>query len=241
MYKYTKIRDNIWQIAEDNGVYCTLVKGSELAVLIDTGFGKRDLQAFVEENISTPYIVINSHGHPDHIGGNYRFETVYALKEEWDVIRHFEEKDHKPYNLKEIQIGQRISLGNFNIDVVPLTGHTKGSVGFIIPEEQILIAGDALNESLWLFNYGSLSMEHLYETIRSAMELPFSLYLCGHSDKLYKKEKLLSHIRNIENLKTDENTKQNMLGFETYCSRYDGAEGKSEIIFTIDKVEKENA
>ncbi|MDE7130910.1 MAG: MBL fold metallo-hydrolase [Lachnospiraceae bacterium] len=241
MYKYTKIRDNIWQIAEDNGVYCTLIKGSELAVLIDTGFGKRDLRAFVEENISTPYIVINSHGHPDHIGGNYRFETVYALKEEWDVISHFEEKDHKPYNLKEIQIGQRISLGSLNIDVVSLTGHTIGSVGFIIPEEQILIAGDALNEGLWLFNYGSLSMEHLYETIRSAMELPFTSYLCGHSDKLYQKEKLLSHKRNIENLKIDENTKQNMLGFETYCSRYDGAEGKSEIIFTIDKVKKENA
>lgn len=241
MYEYTEIRDNIWQIAEDNGVYCTLIKGSELAVLIDTGFGKRDLRAFVEENISTPYIVINSHGHPDHIGGNYRFETVYALKEEWDLIRHFEEKDRKPYDLKEIQIGQRISLGNLNIDVVSLTGHTIGSVGFIIPEEQILIAGDALNESLWLFNYGSLSMEHLYETIRSAMELSFSLYLCGHSDKLYKKEKLLSHIRNIENLKIDENTKQNMLGFETYRSTYDDVVGKSEIIFTIDKVKKENA
>lgn len=241
MYEYTKISDNIWQIAEDNGVYCTLIKGSELAVLIDTGFGKRDLRAFVEKNISTPYIVINSHGHPDHIGGNYRFETVYALKEEWDLIRHFEEKDRKPYDLKEIQIGQRIPLGNLNIDVVSLTGHTIGSIGFIIPEEQILIAGDALNESLWLFNYGSLSMEHLYETIRSAMELPFSLYLCGHSDKLYKKEKLLSHIKNIENLKTDENTKKNMLGFETYCSTYEGAEGKSEIIFTIDKIKKENA
>ncbi|MBD5448855.1 MAG: MBL fold metallo-hydrolase [Lachnospiraceae bacterium] len=241
MYEYTEIRDNIWQIAEDNGVYCTLIKGSELAVLIDTGYGKRDLKTFVEENISTPYIVINSHGHPDHIGGNYRFETVYALKEEWDLIRHFEEKDHKPYNLKEIETEQRISLGNLNIDVVPLTGHTKGSVGFIIPEEKILIAGDALNECLWLFNYGSLSMEHLYETIRSTMEQPFDLYLCGHSDKLYKKEKLLSHIRNIENLQIDENTKKNMLGFETYCSTYDDAAGKSEIIFTIDKVNKEDA
>lgn len=92
MYEYTKISDNIWQIAEDNGVYCTLIKGSELAVLIDTGFGKRDLRAFVEENISTPYIVINSHGHPDHIEGNYRFEMVYALKEEWDLIRHSEDR-----------------------------------------------------------------------------------------------------------------------------------------------------
>lgn len=237
-YKHTKIRNNIWQIAEDDGVYCTLVKGSELAVLIDTGYGRRDLRAFIEKNVSTPYIVLNSHGHPDHIGGNHRFETVYAQKEEWDVIRHFEEKNRKPYDLKEIQAGQRIPLGGLNIDVVSLAGHTKGSVGFIVPEEQILIAGDALNESLWLFNYGSLSMQHLYETMKASVELPFTLYLCGHSDELYKKEKLFTHIRNIGQLKIDEGTRQNILGFETYCSKYEDADGRSEIVFTIDKIEK---
>ena len=45
--------DHIWQIAEDKGVYCTLVKGSELAVLIDTGYGKRNLRAFIEKLISS--------------------------------------------------------------------------------------------------------------------------------------------------------------------------------------------
>ncbi|MDE6433605.1 MAG: MBL fold metallo-hydrolase [Lachnospiraceae bacterium] len=235
-YTYTKIRDNIWQIAEDDGVYCTLVKGSELAVLIDTGFGRRDLRAFVEKNISTPYIVVNSHGHPDHIGGNYRFDTVYAIKEEWDIIRHFEADEHTSYTLKEIKIGQRISLGDMNIEVVAMTGHTKGSVGFLILEEKILIAGDALNECLWLFNYGSLSFKQLHKTIAAVSELEFTSYLCGHSDKMYKKEKLRTHLRNIENLKVDENTKQNMIGFETYCSVYEDADGRSEIVFTIDKI-----
>lgn len=235
-YTYTKIRDNIWQIAEDDGVYCTLVKGSELAVLIDTGFGRRDLKAFVEKNISTPYIVINSHGHPDHIGGNDRFDTVYAIKEEWDIIRHFEADKHTSYTLKEIKTGQRISLGDMNIEVVSMAGHTKGSVGFLILEEKILIAGDALNECLWLFNYGSLPLEQLYKTIAAVSELEFTSYLCGHSDKIYKKEKLRTHLRNIENLKVDENTKQNMIGFETYCSVYEDADGRSEIVFTIDKI-----
>lgn len=237
IYEYTKIRENIWQIAEDNGVYCTLVKGSKMAVLIDTGYGERNLRAFVEENISTPYIVVNSHGHPDHIGGNHWFHMVYSLKEEWDVIKHFEKNEPKEYELKEIQIGQRISLGNLNIVVVSLVGHTKGSVGFIVQEEGILIAGDALNEGLWLFNYGSLSMENLYETIRATMELDFLTYLCGHSDKEYFKEKLISHLKNIENLKIDDSKKQDTIGFETYCSKYEDDNGKSEIVFTIDKVE----
>ena len=207
-----------------------------MAVLIDTGYGKRDLRNFVEKNISTPYIVINSHGHPDHIGGNYKFATVYTIKEEWDVIKHFETNVNALYTLKEIQIGQQISLGDINIKVISLAGHTKGSVGFIISEEKILIAGDALNEGLWLFNYGSLSMRQLYETIKATIGLDFTSYLCGHSDKEYKKEKLLAHIKNIENLKVDESTKKNTIGFETYCSEYEDSNGKSEIVFTIDKI-----
>lgn len=236
LYEYTKISDNVWQIAEDEGVYCTLVKGSELAMLIDTGYGKRNLRAFVEKNVSTPYMVINSHGHPDHIGGNHWFDTVYAIREEWDVIQHFEEKQPRAYHLKEIRIGQNISLGNINVMVVSLAGHTKGSVGFLILEEKLLVAGDALNEGLWLFNYGSLSMNDLYETIKNTLQLDFTEYICGHSNEKYGKEKLVSHIRNIEQIKVDDNTKRNTIGFETYSSKYENSNGKSEIVFTIDKI-----
>lgn len=103
MYTYTEINPNIWQIAEDEGVYCTLVRGTDLAVLIDTGYGKRNLGTFVEAHIATPYIVMNSHGHSDHIGGNHWFDIVYAAKEEWDVIKHFEGKGFGSYELREIQ------------------------------------------------------------------------------------------------------------------------------------------
>lgn len=235
-YEYREIRRNIWQIAEDEGVYCTLVKGSELAVLIDTGYGHRNLKNFVEKNITTPYMVINSHGHPDHIGGNHWFDVVWAVRKEWDVIKHFEE-GQGTYKRKELQIGDKIALGNLHIEVISLAGHTKGSAGFIIPEEKLLIAGDALNEGLWLFNYGSLSMECLYETLKAVIDLDFASYLCGHSEKEYQKKKILSHIKNIENLRVDENTKQNRIGFETYCSTYEDSNGKSEIVFTIDKLE----
>ncbi|MBP3476441.1 MAG: MBL fold metallo-hydrolase [Lachnospiraceae bacterium] len=232
LYEYKEIRNNIWQIAEDSGVYCTLIKGNEMAILIDTGYGHRNLREFVEKNVSTPYMVINSHGHPDHIGGNHWFDTIYAVKEEWDVIDHFEEEPRN-YELKEIQTGSQISLGNLHIDIISLAGHTKGSIGFWVREEGILVAGDALNENLWLFNYGALSMKQLYGTLNKTIHLDFDSYLCGHSDQEYKKEKMLTHIRNIENLKTDEETKQNTIGFETYCSSYEDVNGKSEIVFTI--------
>ena len=79
-------------------------------------------------------------------------------------------------------------------------------------------------------------MNDLYETIKKTLELDFNEYICGHSDQKYSKEKLISHIRNIEQLSIDENTKQDTIGFETYCSKYEDFHGKSEIVFTIDKV-----
>lgn len=235
-FEYTEIRKNIWQIEEDSGVYCTLIKGSQKAVLIDTGFGHRNLKAFVEANITTPYMVINSHGHPDHIGGNHWFDTVWAAREEWDVIRHFEENE-MDYELKEMQMGSQIFLGDMHIDVVSLAGHTKGSIGFILREERLLIAGDGLNESLWLFNYGALSMKQLYDTLQAVMNLDFDTYLCGHSKEEYKKEKLWTHIENIDHLNLDECTRQTTIGFETYCSTYQDSRGKSEIVFAVDRLE----
>ena len=154
---------------------------------------------------------------------------------EWDVIRHFEEKQQN-YERKELQTGSRISLGDIHIDIIPLSGHTKGSVGFIVKERGILVAGDAFNEELWLFNYGSLSIKHLYNTMKKTINLDFTSYLCGHSNKEYKKEKILTHISNIENLKVDENTKQNIIGFETYRSTYQDSNGRSELVFTIDRL-----
>lgn len=70
------------------------------------------------------------------------------------------------------------------------------------------------------------------------MELDFSTYLCGHSQEEYPKKKLLAHIKNIENLKVDESTRQNTIGFETYCSTYEDADGRSEIVFTSDRLDE---
>lgn len=236
LYSYTKICDDVWQIAEDDGVYCTLIMGTRLALLIDTGYGRRNLKSFVNTLISTPRMVINSHGHPDHIGGNHWFDCIYALRDVWSVIRYFEADMKLDYELKEVQIGQRISLGNMEVDIVSLAGHTKGSIGFLLREKRLLIAGDALNEGLWLFNYGSLSMKELYISIMKTMERDFEWYLCGHSNRLYEKRKLYSHLKNIDNLKIDDTTKQIIMGFETYRSSYEDENGKSEITFTLDKI-----
>ena len=99
---------------------------------------------------------------------------------------------------------------------------------------QIWIAKDALKEIENLVKVEG--RKRLYETIKASLNMDFAYYLCGHSREVYKKEKLYSHIRNIENLKVEEASRQNRLGFETYCSSYQDSDGKSEIVFTIEKI-----
>ena len=158
-YRYTKIYDDIWQIQEEDGVFCTLLKGKEQAILWDTGYGNWNLREFVEKNVTTPYMVINSHGHPDHCLGNHWFDIVYAKKEEWKQIAYFTKEERKEpltYKLKPMEVGTVMGLGGMTVLVVALEGHTEGSIGLLIKERRMLLAGDAMNNELWLFNEGSL-------------------------------------------------------------------------------------
>lgn len=58
-----------------------LVIGSEKALLIDTGMGIKNIKAVVEELTKLPLVIVNTHTHFDHIGDNWRFESVHVLDE----------------------------------------------------------------------------------------------------------------------------------------------------------------
>jgi glyoxylase-like metal-dependent hydrolase (beta-lactamase superfamily II) len=67
-----------WLVSEPGHVNCFLVEGDELAVLVDTGLGLADISAAVRELTRAPILVVNTHGHADHRGGNHLFEQVAA-------------------------------------------------------------------------------------------------------------------------------------------------------------------
>lgn len=233
--KYTEIRENIWQIEDDAGVYCTLVQGDTMAVLWDTGYGKKELKQFVESHVKTDYIVMNSHGHPDHVGGDVWFGTIFANPQEWDVIEHFtlESTGNAPaFEMKELSIGEVYDLGNMHARVIAMEGHTKGSVGLLLEEERLLLSGDAINENLWMFNYGALPLSKLKSMLERLQEEPFDTFLCGHYEKELPKSIVDAHLKNLSRLTVDESTKCETLGFVTYTSTYQGEEGKSILTFS---------
>lgn len=53
-----------------------LIAGSERAVLFDTGMGIANIRQRVERIVDVPVLVVNSHYHFDHVGGNHLFDDI---------------------------------------------------------------------------------------------------------------------------------------------------------------------
>src|SRR5580704_5498609 len=56
-----------------------LITGSKQALLFDTGMGIGDLKKITTQLTKLPIVVMNSHTHQDHVGGNWQFQTIFAI------------------------------------------------------------------------------------------------------------------------------------------------------------------
>jgi glyoxylase-like metal-dependent hydrolase (beta-lactamase superfamily II) len=88
-----QIDDNTWRFTETfagTDVYCYLLTGDEKALLIDSGYGFTDLRKAISEITEKPVEVVNTHGHVDHILGNWQFDSpIYINAKDRDVYcRH---------------------------------------------------------------------------------------------------------------------------------------------------------
>jgi glyoxylase-like metal-dependent hydrolase (beta-lactamase superfamily II) len=149
-----------------------LVAGDELALLIDTGMGFANIRAVAERYTDKPILMVNSHGHLDHIGDNWRFERRWAHAGDLDRIRegvpnerlqHFLAPDafseDPPAGLDpatfeipgtdvERTVDERdvINLGGRSFRVLHTPGHSRGSISFFEEETGILFVGDVIYE-----------------------------------------------------------------------------------------------
>ena len=200
---YTEVRPNVWHMEEDYRVYCTLVQGETLALLWDTGQGKKDLRAFVEETVKTDYLVLSSHGHADHVSGNFRFSSVLASRADWWLIAAYERwKNGGPpsYALEPLEAGTRFDLGGLHALVVSLPGHTRGSMGLLLEEERLLLAGDALNPTMILLGRETVTLEEFRETLHRAEELPFDTFLASHHPNPIGRQVIQAHLYHLDHL-----------------------------------------
>lgn len=150
------------------GSWIELIDGPDRAMLIDTGFGIGDLKSLVHKLIGDKeLIVVNTHYHSDHSGGNSQFGKVYCYEceepelkaqlseEHWNEERkryannsNYNEADMLPfkeYDIVSCKNNTVFDLGRDHlIEMFFLPGHTAGGCVFLDKKNRILFSGDAI-------------------------------------------------------------------------------------------------
>lgn len=131
------------------------------AVIIDgaanSNYEYEQLKSFLEINNLKLKYILNTHGHLDHVCGNYylkstfnipimmSFEDNYLVENSLNFAKSYGFSIEKPpqadVDLKDKDL---INFGNTIIEVITCPGHTPGGVAFYIEKDNILISGDSL-------------------------------------------------------------------------------------------------
>lgn len=203
---YRAVTPRVWHIEEDYRVYCTLVRGERLAILWDTGQGKGDWTAFLAQHVTTDCLVLHSHGHADHVGGDRCFSRVYLHRADWPLLAQqsrLATGGPPDYAVEDLVPGTVFDLGGLRARVVSLAGHTKGSVGLLLEEERLLLAGDGLNPTLLLLGWESAPVSVLRKTLEETLALPFDRFLATHYPTPQPKKLVEAHLHHLDCLRTE--------------------------------------
>jgi hydroxyacylglutathione hydrolase len=187
-----KVDEGVTCIKGLTGELMFLVEGNERAALIDTGLGVGNIKEYVDSLTSLPYIVLHSHGHLDHVGGAFLYNSIYISPKDIPILRSgsgieprknylesilvehsVSTDDYIPVGQVEcvpIRDGDLFDLGGFIIEAIAAPGHTDGSLCFLFKERRILFTGDACNGFTFLFLEGCLSIEDYQKTVQALLE-----------------------------------------------------------------------
>jgi glyoxylase-like metal-dependent hydrolase (beta-lactamase superfamily II) len=155
-----------------------LIVGHDKAILFDTGLGISDIKRVVWELTRVPVIVLNSHTHDDHVGGNWQFDTVLGMDTDFtranakgsredaqaeiapseicgDLPKGFDAKSYatKPWKIsRTIHDGEKIDLGGRTIEVLSTPGHTPDAISLLDRANGLLFSGDTYYPAaIWLY------------------------------------------------------------------------------------------
>ena len=158
-----------------------IVVGEDKACVIDTMNGYNDLLSAVRKITDKPVLLINTHGHPDHIFGNVYFDKAYIHPADLPVTELFT-KDPRfiercaqtglsmpPFY--DIHEGDVFDLGGRHLEVYELPGHTPGSILLLLKEDRLLFTGDAINHHLWMQLDHSTEMKTFRENLERILFL----------------------------------------------------------------------
>ena len=171
-FEVYRVADEVYAIYEPGQfeeVMSFLIVGDDRALLFDTGLGIGDMRRVVSGLTDLDIVVLNSHTHYDHIGGNYQFNTIYGrdtsytrgraagsdtdavagfLREGWvwkDLPSNFDAASYRsrPFEITRIvDEGDVIDLGGRELEIINTPGHAPDSICLLDRQNRLLFTGD---------------------------------------------------------------------------------------------------
>ena len=150
-----------WQRRPFPDANLLLLRGRQPA-LVDSGFvgHARETAEWVRARTGHLALVVNTHWHSDHVGGNALLQAAGAgiaasVPDAEAVARRdpgcceaeYLDQPVAPYAVDEqLDDGQTLRLGDGDWQVVRTPGHTPGHLSLWQPDERLLAVGDALSD-----------------------------------------------------------------------------------------------
>lgn len=180
-FEVYKVAPGVFAIYEPHQfeeVISYLIVGTKQAVLFDTGMGIGNIRKIITQLTSRPVVVLNSHTHDDHVGGNWQFTFVYGMDTDFtranakgsrddaqaeiapdqlcgDLPKGFNPKTYatKPWKISHfVHDGFKINLGGRTVEIVATPGHTPDAIALLDRANGLLFTGDSYYPGpIWLY------------------------------------------------------------------------------------------
>lgn len=208
-YHVREIYPWLYSIYDPQNVFCYLAVGEDRALLFDTGHGIGNLPAAIKQITDKPVDIVLGHGHSDHVNGAYQFHDAWIHEDDYNLCLITTTADSRRSilsglinnktilprgfnpvlyisagagNIKKLTPGQVFDLGGLVMEVIPMEGHTAGSIGLFAREHHVLLNSDSASSHIWLIFNESLSLRRYAAMLERVLQLDFHTSFCGHSD-----------------------------------------------------------
>jgi len=136
--------------------YILAVENNSKAVIIDPGDEEKKIRRALDIHRLEPALIINTHGHIDHIGCNdkfgvpvyiHRMDSAMLQDPKLNLSNFLQPRPyHMQYQVKVMEDKEKIELGLIELEVMHTPGHTPGGICLLLkkPQNKILFSGDTL-------------------------------------------------------------------------------------------------